>query len=64
VPTVISETVVNVCHMVLHVLYNASLIVGGPPNFFRQQKLAPYGTDDRLFRTDVAANFKVTWHEN
>jgi len=29
-----------------------------------KQKLAPYGTDGRLFRTDVSANFKVTWHKN
>ena len=27
-------------------------------------KLAPYGTDGRLFTTDVSANFKVTWHKN
>jgi len=26
--------------------------------------LAPYGTDGRLFTTDVSANFKVTWHKN
>jgi len=25
-----------------------------------QNKLVPYGTDGRLFRTDVSANFKVT----
>jgi len=25
-----------------------------------QNKLDPYGTDGRLFRTDVSANFKVT----
>jgi len=26
-----------------------------------KNKLAPYGTGDRLLRT---ANFKVTWHKN
>jgi len=29
-----------------------------------KNKLAPYGSDGRRFRTDVSANFKVTWHEN
>jgi len=27
-------------------------------------KLAPYGTDGRFFRTDAFANFKVMWHKN
>jgi len=28
-------------------------------------KISPvYGTDGRLLRTDVSANFKVTWHKN
>jgi len=27
------------------------------------KKPAPYGTDSRLFTTDVSANFKVTWHK-
>jgi len=27
-------------------------------------KLAQYGTDGRLFTTDVTADFKVTWHKN
>ena len=27
-------------------------------------KLAPYGTDGRLFATYVSVNFKVTWHKN
>ena len=26
------------------------------------KKIAPYGTDGRLFTTDVSAEFKVTWH--
>ena len=27
-------------------------------------KLSPYGTDGRLFASDVCANYKVTWHKN
>ena len=27
-------------------------------------KLAPYGTDGRLFASDVSANFQVTWYKN
>jgi len=26
-------------------------------------KFAPYGTDGRLFATDVSAKLKVTWHK-
>jgi len=29
-----------------------------------ENKLAPYGTDGRLFTTDVSAKFKVTLHKN
>jgi len=29
-----------------------------------KNKLAPYGTDGRLFTTDVSDNFKVMWHKN
>jgi len=29
-----------------------------------KKKLVPYGTDGQLFRSDVSANFKVTWHKN
>ena len=31
--------------------------------YFSKYKLAPYGTDGRLFATDVSAKFKVTWHK-
>jgi len=27
-------------------------------------KLALYGTNGRLFTTDVSVKFKVTWHKN
>jgi len=30
---------------------------------YDNNKLAPYGTDGRLFRTDVSANFKVKWQK-
>jgi len=26
-------------------------------------KLAPYGTDGRLFATNISAKFEVTWHK-
>jgi len=32
--------------------------------FNKINKLAPCGTDGRLFTTDVSAKFKVTWHKN
>jgi len=30
---------------------------------FKQNKLAPYSTDGRLFATDVCAKFNVTRHK-
>jgi len=33
-------------------------------NTFIENKLARYGTDGRLFRTEVSDNFDVTWHKN
>jgi len=30
----------------------------------KRNKLALYGTDTRLFTTDVSAKFMVTWHKN
>jgi len=31
---------------------------------YNKDKLAQYGTDGRLFTTDVSARLKVTWHKN
>jgi len=35
-----------------------------PANLLAKYKLSPYGTDGRLFVTDVSAKFKVTRHKN
>jgi len=57
-------------------VYKNSLLVHGDPEAgldnhvfnsvwkFDKHKLAPYGTDGRLFTTDVSATSKVTWHKN
>jgi len=37
----------------------ASLVLKCAADVTIQHKLAPYGTDGRLFTTDVSANFKV-----
>jgi len=33
-------------------------------DFQTLNKLAPCGTDGRLFTTDVSIKFKVMWHKN
>jgi len=64
---------VNVCRHLWHDKQSAgSLALAAPALTWHQyrhdhsasitnNKLAPYGTDGRLFTTDVSANFKITW---